>query len=296
MVFVLASGVSLPLNAQTIYKYQSADGSWHFSDKPPASKADGKTQQLELTSEKPTIDAPQVKMVSQDGHKNIVATNPWAGPVEMLVEIRTDQYDYLRHTLPADSTETLLEVPQNQTVDLDFYYVPGEPLDSIPKPQEYSPPFAPGKTYGISQGFNGQFSHNEQPNLYALDIAMPLGSDIHAARGGIVMAVKDQYVIGSASYAYFYDKANYVNILHDDGTTAIYAHILQGSVKVKVGDRVSRGQLLARSGNSGFSTGPHLHFAVRMNSNGHLKSVPFQVVDEKGGAFPLNSGDFLVGW
>ena len=64
-------------------------------------------------------------------------------------------------------------------------------------------------------------------------------------------------------------------MLHDAGTYAIYAHLNTNTIRVKPGDRVRRGQYIADSGNTGYSSGPHLHFAVVRNAGMHLESVPF---------------------
>ena len=57
-----------------------------------------------------------------------------------------------------------------------------------------------------------------------------------------------------------------VQILHEDGTIAVYAHLHWDSIRVRIGDHVSRGQYIANSGSTGFSSGPHLHFAVIRNT------------------------------
>ena len=56
--------------------------------------------------------------------------------------------------------------------------------------------------------------------------------------------------------------SNYIYVFHNDGTIAEYVHIKKGSARVKVGDFVNQGQVIADSGNVGWSTGPHLHFSV----------------------------------
>lgn len=85
-----------------------------------------------------------------------------------------------------------------------------------------------------------------------MDIAAPTGSSILAANDGIV--IKSSY---STSYG------NMIMIDHGGGITTLYAH---GSERVvDVGDEVVRGQLIMKSGSTGWSTGPHLHFEVRIN-------------------------------
>lgn len=60
---------------------------------------------------------------------------------------------------------------------------------------------------------------------------------------------------------------NYVIIQHVDGNHTLYAHLAQGSITVNVGDSVKQGQVIGKVGNSGNSTGPHLHFEVRIGGN-----------------------------
>jgi len=75
----------------------------------------------------------------------------------------------------------------------------------------------------------------------------------------------------------------------------VYAHILIGSARVKPGDRVAVGDVLARSGSSGYSTGPHLHFVIRKNSGLQTVSIPFSFRDADGAPFTPREGMKLRG-
>jgi murein DD-endopeptidase MepM/ murein hydrolase activator NlpD len=86
-----------------------------------------------------------------------------------------------------------------------------------------------------------------------VDLAEPLGTPVLAAADGVVVAVAS----GRVGYG------NYVVIAHGQGVETLYGHLL--AYIVKPGDSVSRGQLIGLEGSSGFSTGPHLHFEVRIN-------------------------------
>ncbi len=83
-----------------------------------------------------------------------------------------------------------------------------------------------------------------------LDMAKAIGSDIKAADGGKVI-----YAGWYGSYGYM------VEIDHGGGWTTRYAH--SSKIYVSKGDKVYQGQVIAAVGNTGYSTGPHLHFEVR---------------------------------
>ena len=73
---------------------------------------------------------------------------------------------------------------------------------------------------------------------------------------------------------------NYIMIKHSDGSYTLYAHLAQNSIKVMVGDVVSQGQVIAKMGNSGNSTGTHLHFEVRIGTDAPSGKVnPLDHVD-----------------
>ncbi len=144
----------------------------------------------------------------------------------------------------------------------------------------YSLPYAAGKTYRVLQGYGSRFSHTGLEE-FAIDLDMPIGTPVHAARDGVVARVTESnakgcWEDGCGEYA------NYVIILHGDGTTGEYFHLQQDGALVEVGDGVSQGQKIGYSGNTGHTTMPHLHFAVyRATTGGNTQSIPvrFQGAD-----------------
>lgn len=96
----------------------------------------------------------------------------------------------------------------------------------------------------------------------AVDFGVSVGTPVYAAADGIVVTSTWG---GSDSYGY------YVKIKHYDGTYTLYAHA--SSLAVSVGQVVKQGQLIMYSGNTGNSTGPHLHFEVRVSPGGYNNRV-----------------------
>lgn len=123
-------------------------------------------------------------------------------------------------------------------------------------------PFETGKTKLIFQGYNGKFSHQDAA---ALDFSLEVGDKVFVARDGMVVAVEqsNNRNCPDISCARF---NNNILILHSDGSFADYSHLKQFGSLVKPGQKVTRGQHIGYSGNTGFSNGPHLHFSVFHNT------------------------------
>lgn len=122
----------------------------------------------------------------------------------------------------------------------------------------YALPFNNPAAYHVSQGPGGGFSH---ANAFAYDFPMPVGSPITAARDGVIAFVETDWETGGEN-ADLIDKANVISVLHPDGTIGNYVHLARNGSLVKEGDEIKQGQLIGYSGNTGYSTGAHLHFEV----------------------------------
>jgi murein DD-endopeptidase MepM/ murein hydrolase activator NlpD len=134
----------------------------------------------------------------------------------------------------------------------------------------------------LTQGANGSLSHNGREQ-YALDYGVDIGTPVYAMRSGTVKRVIDMYPDTGGGEEKI-SQANMVVIEHDGGYQSAYVHLqnrftskLSGGIKE--GDSVSAGQLIGYSGNSGYSTGPHLHVEVNKSENGGFfgQTVPFQI-------------------
>lgn len=126
----------------------------------------------------------------------------------------------------------------------------------------YRYPFADGEAHAITQAHDGTLtSHNNKQNRYAVDFDMPVGTPVVAARSGVVVDVVLSHEAGGRDIS-FIEQANMITIVHEDGTLAEYAHLSPGPALVKRGQQVAAGTVIGYSGNTGYSTGPHLHFVV----------------------------------
>jgi hypothetical protein len=119
---------------------------------------------------------------------------------------------------------------------------------------------------GVTQGPNGSFSHTGDD---AWDIDLPLGTSVYAARAGtVIFSRKTEDDTCDPNVDEPEDPqcgGNWVWIRHSDGSYARYGHMQKDQVFVVQNDRVDRGDFLARSGNTGYSTGPHLHLETHRN-------------------------------
>ena len=103
------------------------------------------------------------------------------------------------------------------------------------------------------QGYGGAVSH-QGASHYSLDFAMPIGTSVLAARSGVVARIDDNLFKKTTEHT--------VEIEHEDGTSAIYAHLNKGSVVVRIDQRVNVGDVIGQSGSRARPRSPHLHFHV----------------------------------
>lgn len=222
----------------------------------------------------------------QDGDNlSLYAKNDFFAPISLRLwfssQIGVKSYPKLplNIVIPPQSKSKVVEIKPLSASGWSYRYARswqvGDPKARHDRNCFYLSPVPPGRGYGISQGFNGRFSHNNPYNKHAVDIAMPLGTPILAARDGVVVGRKTEFVLDGLSEAYK-ERANSLWIMHGDGTIAIYAHLQFRTIKVYEGERVKVGQEIARSGNTGYSTGPHLHFEIISNRNQRWYTLPFQ--------------------
>lgn len=203
-------------------------------------------------------------------------------PVTATVEIRSSHLDAdkefpLTTTLPPGKRVYAFELQPNGEGLWDFslksHYMLGDRGAEHDENWIYSLPYDPGAEYPVDQGYSGAFSHTGQ-DQYSIDWRMPPGARICAARGGKVIELKIDSNVGGPD-PQWKDHANYLLILHEDGTIGCYSHLMEQGAVVEIGDSVDQGQPIGYSGNTGFTTGPHLHFSVYRPQSGSVReSLP----------------------
>jgi len=125
-----------------------------------------------------------------------------------------------------------------------------------PEDSPYILPYPVGTAYRVMQTYCGPLSHGGD-NQLAYDFWMPIGEELVAARAGVVRDVIDRYEDQNVNPR----ELNQIYIEHADGSSAFYAHLMQNSAVVEVGDQVMAGELIGLSGETGTDV-PHLHFGV----------------------------------
>jgi murein DD-endopeptidase MepM/ murein hydrolase activator NlpD len=131
----------------------------------------------------------------------------------------------------------------------------------------------------LSQGIRGETHQGRME--YAYDLKANIGTPVYAMRAGRVILVEDRYP-DTGGGAENMTKFNYVLIEHDGGYRSAYLHLqqgFQGKVQLAVNDMVESGQLIGYSGNSGWSSGSHLHVEVQEPGEALTfgQTVPFAI-------------------
>jgi murein DD-endopeptidase MepM/ murein hydrolase activator NlpD len=282
-----------PALAVAIYKYRDANGVITFTDQPTRGATvlfygDRFIEKLDnnVRVEKQPLRTGEMLTVVNDLHApvEIELTITEARNVEPL------QSGTIHRVLPPRSKTPLLALHPRDGGKMSYRHNlrfalsdPSLPLSNY----HYALPWASGQ-YKVTQGPGGRFSHQDAKGRHAVDVSMPEGTRITAARAGTVIAIDDTQREGNGSRA-----GNYVRVLHADGTMSVYLHLRHRGVLVKEGQFVNVGDAIAYSGNTGRSTGPHLHFVVQKNVGMKVVSIPFGFEGPSGLALVPKAGDLL---
>jgi murein DD-endopeptidase MepM/ murein hydrolase activator NlpD len=232
-----------------------------------------------------------VDAVNQGGNVELRAKNLRDYPVTYTLKVRTEYFEVAgpktvtRTLAPQESAQIMLLNQRDKHREGRYRYflewTVGD-MDAVHDDDYlYALPYESGRSYRVLQGYGSRFSHTGL-EAYAVDFDMPEGTPIHAARDGVVARVEDSHSIGCwrdgcGRYA------NYIVILHNDGTTGEYYHLEQDGALVDVGESVTRRQKIGLSGNTGHTTMPHLHFAVyRAAEWGNTQSIPVRFQTAQG--------------
>lgn len=182
----------------------------------------------------------EVQYVDNDSwftNQQVVLQEPLAGYRELIADVHY-----------SNDTEVSREIIKEDVL-----------MDAVPKIIERGTIIPPTFIWPLSGGrISSYFGRRKSPTAGAssyhkgLDIATPTGSSVYASSGGVVTSAGWN---GGYGYA--------VVIRHPDGHSTRYGHL--SKILVSVGQSVSQGQTIARSGSTGVSTGPHLHFEVIEN-------------------------------
>jgi murein DD-endopeptidase MepM/ murein hydrolase activator NlpD len=184
------------------------------------------------------------------------------GPVVLALDAAGDQVPAALEIVPAAFRSTTLSVPPR------FLEPPASArkriaADGVALGEAYGQPFGPPRYHGamarpseaeVSGRYGDQRVYNGKVSgaHYGLDLAAPAGAPVAAAADGQVVLARDCYMSGWTTVVW-----------HGAGVYSVYLH--QSKVEVRAGQQVAQGQRIGRVGSTGRSTGPHLHWGVKVD-------------------------------
>jgi len=290
------------LLAKRLYKYTDEKGVVHFTDQEP--ETDQPVEVRRVKAENSNIF--RITTERSEGKNHQILQNLLYGPIELQIRVVEEENLLTEPALPFSFVlprgfrgEKVIYKANNPRRGVSYRLrataVPGKPNVQHDNNVEYLPPFPADESFRVSQGFNGKISHDTPEAIYAIDIPMPIGTPIRAARNGVVMEVNEDFFGAGTDASRYGARANSIRVLHDDGTMSVYAHLASERVRVQPGEVVLAGEVIAESGNTGFSTGPHLHFVIERNIGMRIESLPFVFKGRNGKTIRPETGVKLRG-
>lgn len=279
-------GVAGQAQAARLYSWKDRYGVTQYGDQPPAADQLPASDVNVTRFRNPPSALVRLRLENKGGYYQAWADNLLHGPAEVMLRFKRDRNVTARPALPAAATVParssilVANISTNDPIrggdfELLLDALPGDPA-ARPQDYEYRLPFDYARVR-VDQGPGGSFSHNDPQNLYAIDFALAEGTPILAVRDGVVMQVESDFEKAGLNREKYGGRANFIRIVHDDGSMAVYAHLQPEGVQVRTGQRVRKGQRIGLSGNTGFSTAPHLHFVLQVNHGMRLQSIPLRM-------------------
>ena len=221
-------------------------------------KAELETAKTEVETSKTALETKKNSLTILVNEKNaLVGTLSAEEKVleEELEQIEQDKKDIQAKLAAIAAREEAERKATAATVAAKSGSTVSEVVSTAPSTAGFICPLAGKSKSNITTGYHGYSGHT------GVDFACGSGTSVMAAKGGTVV-ISTALRNSSGNYRSY---GEYIVISHGDGTSTLYAHMLSGSRTVSEGTQVSQGQVIGQVGSTGNSTGPHLHFEVRVN-------------------------------
>ncbi len=230
-----------------------------------ALKQDLKNQKTETEAKKKSMEVAQINLSSQKK----IASNMQSEKTDLLQKTKSQEKNYQNLLSEIEENRRSIEseisrLEEALKAEIDPTLLPQGKNGILQQPvkgrisQKYG--ITTDSQYFYKNGNYKSIAHN------GIDIAASIGTAIYAAEEGEVIAVGNQ-----DKYCYRRGFGKFVVIKHGNYLTTLYAHMsLQ---LVNVGDTVKRGELIGYVGNTGFTTGPHIHFSVYFSPTFRMSSI-----------------------
>ncbi|MEO8332581.1 MAG: M23 family metallopeptidase, partial [Gallionella sp.] len=210
-------------------------------------------------------DADRQVLMAQNKGPAPILMNLKLTAVDAIVEPSSSIVSVIKPNESISAATIRSKVPgQVYQVSSSYKYSIGDPDAVQGTDVTYRLPFPGGTSFTVGQVIGGKITtHTGPDSKCAIDFDVPIGTPVLAARKGIVVDIEQGNTLGGNDPRL---KSNHVLVLHEDGTLGLYSHLAAYSHAVTFGQTVEAGMLIGYSGNVGYSTGPHLHFAVLTNT------------------------------
>jgi murein DD-endopeptidase MepM/ murein hydrolase activator NlpD len=229
ILFCTCLGTYASVQAKHIYQYTDAQGIVHYTDVRPGEDVSGVKSTLVRADRQPLV---RLREDGTEADRVMTFVNAAGGPVSVNIAVEKSVNAQSEPPLPA----RIVLAPTSEmravrvfainphagfSYSFRYAYMPGDFRAHADPAARYHLPFPADRQFRIAQAFGGKASHTDAQNHDAVDIGMPEGTPVLAARDGVVMTVDNDFYGAGLDMARYGDRANNIRIVHADGTMAV---------------------------------------------------------------------------